>query len=158
WAPAVGLVEPAWCAAAAPGPEERGDGEEASDRIPPAGDSDAGAAVAGRDPDGLARVWPRPEAPRHREDTHCRGDPVVRRAARPALRAITDDDRRSQAHRIEVSDGLLDQLIVDVDAGHLGGADAVGEQGGVVPGAGAQLEHAVPVLSAQRIEHAQHDG
>src|SRR5690606_3952926 len=91
-----------------------GDGEEAADRMPPAGDSDAGDAVAERDNDDRAGGCLLQEFPGDRVETHCRDDPVVRRAARPALRTVTDDDRRSQAHRIEVSDGLLDQLIVDV--------------------------------------------
>jgi hypothetical protein len=50
----------------------------------------------------------------------------------------------------------VDEVALDVHGEHVSLAEPVGQQGGVVPGAGADLQDVVPVADVEGFEHAGH--
>lgn len=57
----------------------------------------------------------------------------------------------------EVLAGDLDQRRVEVDGVDSVVAEAMGEQGGVVAGSGADLQHPAPGFNGEPVQHHRHD-
>jgi hypothetical protein len=75
-----------------------------------------------------------------------------------AERAVPGQYRdRVTARRCQSPLGMPGQHLVDLDADHVAGAEPVREQGGVVAGTGADLQHPLARLGTGRGEHLRHD-
>jgi hypothetical protein len=86
-------------------------------------------------------------------------DAVVRSplgVASPAISA--DDPNAGDAGGGQVCPGGGHDVVVDVDRGHpAGGAHEMGEERGVVPRAGAYLEHPLARPHVKLLKHRGHD-
>src|ERR1039457_482279 len=82
-------------------------------------------------------------------------DPVVRGACGIAVGAVgADDFDVLVACPGEAAPGRVGDVGVDVDGGHVAaGSCQLGEQGGVEPGAGADLQHLVAGAHGQLLQH-----
>jgi hypothetical protein len=101
--------------------------------------------------------------PRRRDGVYAAGgdQPVVRGGGRPAERAVAGDQAWGVAEAGEAGPGGRRELVGDVDAGEAGAvgvAEPVAEQGGVVAGAGADLQHGRGVADVEGVEHGRHEG
>lgn len=84
-------------------------------------------------------------------------DPIIRRVRWIAPRSVCGDHGEWIAGGGEGTAGVLGDVGIDFDAGDVGGAEAVGEQGGVVASPGADLQDPHPGVGMEGVEHAGHD-
>lgn len=83
-------------------------------------------------------------------------DAVVRGVGAAAAGAVAGDDVRVESGRVEVAAGGVGDVRVEVDGGDVGGAEPVGEEGGVPAGARADLQDLVALADPQVGEHLRH--
>lgn len=85
-----------------------------------------------------------------------RDDPVVRRPLRHPSRPVPGDDGRVVPGGVQMPACRLRDVGVQIDGRDQVVPQPVREQGGVVTGAGADLQHPVPVLHLQLGQHLRH--
>jgi hypothetical protein len=83
-------------------------------------------------------------------------DPVVAAMTGGSGGAVTGEQRRGVAEYGKAACRLVDQHGVDVDGYDIAVTEAVRRQGGVVAGAGADLQHPHAILDIEGFEHAGH--
>lgn len=85
----------------------------------------------------------------------CADDPVIGCLVRPACGTVPAHHGRLAAGDGQIGARLVGQCGIDLDGRHLFVAEAVREQGRVVPGPGADLQYLVILVRIQRFEHGQ---
>jgi hypothetical protein len=85
-------------------------------------------------------------------------DPVERGVLGPASRAVTAGQERATVDLGEVFACRLDEPGIDVHRVDVALAEVVAQHGGVVAGAGPDLQHAVAKAGVESVEHDGHHG
>ncbi|OSY50765.1 hypothetical protein BG846_03607 [Streptomyces fradiae ATCC 10745 = DSM 40063] len=132
--------------------------QEAALRVPGVLDAQPQDARGQRRDDDGAR--PALGEPRSGHGRHGAGgdDPVEGRPVGAAPRAVAGDDGRVVAGLVEAGAGRVGDVRVDVHGRDARVAQAVGEQGRVVPGPRADLQRGVAVPYVEGVQHVRHEG